>query len=47
MKPARSILDKQFKYVPAARTDLAATFRRLRREQERNKAVVTPLKRAK
>ncbi|MCR4300664.1 MAG: hypothetical protein NUV51_03565 [Sulfuricaulis sp.] len=32
MKPARSILDKNFRYTTAAGTDVAATFRRIRRE---------------
>jgi hypothetical protein len=31
-KPARSLLDPQFKYVPACATDLAETFRRARAE---------------
>lgn len=29
-----NILDKRFKYVPAARTNLFATFRRIRAEQK-------------
>lgn len=29
----KSILDPKFKYVPAAGTDIRATFRRIRREQ--------------
>lgn len=37
-----NILDKRFKYTPAAATDLKATFARIRREQraqaEREKA---------
>jgi hypothetical protein len=28
----KSILDPSFRYVPAAHTDLRATFRRIRRE---------------
>ena len=33
-QPVRpSILDPNFKYTPAAKTDIAATFRRIRREQ--------------
>ena len=30
----KSILDPSFRYVPSAATDLAATFRRVRREQK-------------
>lgn len=33
-KPPRSILDPAFVYVPAARTDIRATFARLRAEQQ-------------
>lgn len=29
-----NILDKRFKYVPAAQTDIAATFRRIERERK-------------
>jgi hypothetical protein len=29
----KSILDRTFKYVPARLTDVAATFRRIKREQ--------------
>lgn len=36
--PMKSILDRSFKYVPAASTDIAATFRRIRREQAVAKA---------
>ena len=32
MKPPRSILDKEFSYIGSARTDLAATFRRIRKQ---------------
>jgi len=43
----RSILDPSFKYVPAAKTDVAATFARIRREQkaqaEETRKVVTPI----
>lgn len=44
----KSILHRDFKYVPAAKTDIAATFRRVKREQEQaaaeRKAKVTPMK---
>jgi len=30
----KSILDKSFRYVPAAATDLKATFERIRKERE-------------
>lgn len=33
MKPPKSILDKSFKYIPAAQTDLAKRFAAIRREQ--------------
>lgn len=33
-KPPRSILDPAFKYTTAAKTDIAKTFRRIRREQQ-------------
>ena len=43
----KSILDRQFKYTPAAETDLKKTFakiRRLQREQAtRPTAAVTPI----
>ena len=29
-----NILDRRFKYTPASKTDVAATFRRIRREQQ-------------
>lgn len=29
----KSILDRSFQYTPAAKTDLRATFKRVRREQ--------------
>ena len=35
----RSILDKSFKYVSAARTDLRATFSRIRKEMEAKKPI--------
>lgn len=45
---AMNILDPRFRYVPAAKTNLAATFRRIRREiAEREQATqknVTPMK---
>jgi len=49
MKPT-SILDPKFKYVPSKDTNIAKTFRRIRREQvqaeaEKQKATVTQLKR--
>jgi hypothetical protein len=34
----RSILDPQFKYVPAAATDIRKTFQRIRKQQAANKA---------
>jgi len=34
VKPPRSLLDKDFRYTPSAKTDLAATFRRIRKELE-------------
>lgn len=30
----KSILDKSFRYVPAAKTNLKATFARIRRQQQ-------------
>jgi hypothetical protein len=43
MKPCVSILSPDFKYVPAACTDIARTFARLRREQrERAEASAAP-----
>ena len=48
MKPPRSILDPAFKWTPPAKQDCAATFRRIRREQEAAKQqterVVTKLR---
>ena len=45
----RSILDPSFKYVAASKTDVAATFRRVRREMEaqaaKPKASVREIKR--
>jgi len=32
----KSILDKSFRYTPAASTDVAKTFERIRREQKKN-----------
>lgn len=37
MKPPRSLLDPAFKYTPAAKTDVAATIRRARKEMEAQK----------
>jgi hypothetical protein len=34
MNPPKSILDPSFKYVPAACTDVGATFRRIRAAQK-------------
>lgn len=54
MKPPKSILDPEFKYVHSSKTSLAKTFARIRREQEairkaeeqaRPSAKVTNLKR--
>jgi len=33
------ILDKDFKYIPAAQTDIAKTFKRIKREMEDAKKV--------
>lgn len=33
MKPHRSILNRDFRYVPSGQTDLRRTFARIRREQ--------------
>lgn len=30
------ILDKSFRYVPAAKTDIRKTFKRIRAEQQKN-----------
>lgn len=47
----KSILDKAFRYTPAASTDLRITFARIRREQKRQEqdrdTKVKPLVRAK
>jgi hypothetical protein len=47
----KSILDRAFRYVPAAQTDIRRTFDRIKREQranERERAVkVAPIKKAK
>lgn len=49
MRNHKSILDPRFKYVPAKDTNIAKTFKRIRRElaqeQEEKAAVVTPIKR--
>ncbi len=34
MKPAIPLTNPRFRYVPAARTDIAKTFARVRREQK-------------
>lgn len=34
----KSILDPKFRYVRSEKTDLAATFARIRKEQQRNAA---------
>jgi hypothetical protein len=40
---SKSILDPSFKYINAASTDVAATFKRIRRERaEQAKQVPTP-----
>ena len=48
MKPPKSILDPAFKYVPPAKQDCAATFRRVRKELAeqalQTSKVVRPLK---
>lgn len=36
-KPAKSILDRSFKYIPSTKTDLRKTFAKLRREQRLNR----------
>lgn len=45
MKPR--ILDRSFKYVPASKTDIRVTFRRIRREldQQKQAAPVVDIKR--
>ena len=44
----KRILDKSFRYVPAAATDIRKTFQRIRAEQRKNaeeaQAKVQPLK---
>lgn len=44
----KSILDRSFRYVPAAHTDLRKTFARIRREQAQAKTAqpvnVAPIK---
>ena len=49
MKPPKSILDRAFKWVPPAKQDCAATFRRIRKELAESQAqtakVVRTLKR--
>lgn len=51
MKPPRSILDPKFRYTSSARTDVAATFRRILRQHEANiverTEKVAPLKQRK
>ena len=46
----KRIFDRDFKYVPASKTDIASTFRRIRRQQAEQKAAteakVQPIKRA-
>lgn len=45
----KSILDRSFKYTPAAQTDIAKTFRRIQAQMKadaQKKPNVTPLKRA-
>lgn len=43
----KSILDKTFRYVPSTKTDLAATFRRIKREQEaaKQESKIQPIRR--
>jgi hypothetical protein len=45
----KRILDRSFRYVPAAATDIRKTFSRIRREQQKKdaevKANVKPIKR--
>ena len=50
----KSILDRSFRYVPSAETDLRRTFARIRREQRRGRDVgplapvrILPLRRRK
>ncbi len=38
-----NILDKRFKYVPAASTDIRATFRRIKREQKEREAATAAM----
>lgn len=52
MKPTKCITDPEFKYVPAAETDLRKTFARARRELKKQQEIeaeaakkVLPLKR--
>jgi hypothetical protein len=42
MKPTKSILDKSFRYVPSASTNIRKTFERIRNEMKREKAAATP-----
>lgn len=37
-----SLMDKDFRYVPASRTNVAATFARIRREQKAAEAAKKP-----
>lgn len=47
----KSILDRSFRYVPAAQTDIRRTFERIKREQRANaaeaKTKVKPIKERK
>jgi hypothetical protein len=47
MKP--NILDPKWKYVPASQTNIAATFKRIRKEMEKQKEAsnVTTFRKAK
>ena len=36
---SKSILDPEFKYVPSSKTNIKATFDRIRREQKKGTAV--------
>lgn len=42
---SKHIYDKEFRYTPAAQTDIRKTFARVRREQKQLPQNVTPLKR--
>lgn len=47
----KSILDRTFKYTPSSKTDLAATFRRVRKELAeqalQTSKVVAPIRKVK